>query len=353
MSWLAYALMTVGAWGVYGVLLHTGQLSMADKANGRYKAFLFVGIAYFLTAVLAPLAVLMMRGASWAMPTQGMTWSLIAGIAGAVGAFSTLLAFGAKGSPAAVMSIVFGGAPIVNAIVALAMQPPLGGLSAIPQLFFVGLLLAAAGGFLVTRFRPAVAHGPDPGAPSGAAPSPQSAGMAWLGFALITVAAWGIYGVLLNLGQKKMQDSANGLFKAFLFVGIAYFLTAVLAPMALLAARKSGWSMPGKGMSWSLVAGVAGAIGAFCTLLAFGAKGSPAVVMAIVFGGAPIVNAFVALLTQRPRTSLSVIPAPFFLGLALAATGGFLVTRFRPLPPHGATAPKTHAAVPASRTARQ
>ena len=43
MNWLAYSLMTVGAWGVYGVLLHTGQLSMADKSNGRYKAFLFVG----------------------------------------------------------------------------------------------------------------------------------------------------------------------------------------------------------------------------------------------------------------------------------------------------------------------
>src|SRR5437016_4041227 len=136
MSWLAFSLMTVAAWGVYGVLLHTGQLTMADKTNGRYKAFLFVGIAYFLTAVLAPLAVLMIRGASWSMPAGGMTWSLVAGIAGAVGAFATLLAFGAKGSPAAVMSIVFGGAPIVNAIVALALQPPAGGLAAIPQLFF-------------------------------------------------------------------------------------------------------------------------------------------------------------------------------------------------------------------------
>src|SRR5438128_2084407 len=117
MAWLAFSLMTVAAWGVYGVLLHQGQMNMADAANGRYKAFLFVGIAYFLTAVLAPLLMLVVRGASWSMPAAGMSISLIAGIAGAVGAFCTLLAFGAKGSPAVVMAIVFGGAPIVNALV--------------------------------------------------------------------------------------------------------------------------------------------------------------------------------------------------------------------------------------------
>ena len=56
MNWLAFALMTVVSWGLYGAFLHTGQLGMADPVNGRYKAFLFVGLAYFLTAVLAPLA---------------------------------------------------------------------------------------------------------------------------------------------------------------------------------------------------------------------------------------------------------------------------------------------------------
>ena len=56
--WLIFALMTVASWGVYGVFLHAGQVGMADPVHGRYKAFLWVGIAYFLVAVLAPLAVL-------------------------------------------------------------------------------------------------------------------------------------------------------------------------------------------------------------------------------------------------------------------------------------------------------
>lgn len=154
MTWLVFALITVVSWGVYGLLLHTGQMSMADPIHGRYKAFLFVGIAYFLTAVLAPLAVLMLNGASWSYPIKGMTWSLVAGLAGAVGAFCVLLAFGAKGSPAVVMSIVFAGAPIVNAICALAIHPPAGGLSTLRWQFVAGILLAAIGGCMVTFYKP-------------------------------------------------------------------------------------------------------------------------------------------------------------------------------------------------------
>lgn len=153
-TWLAYTLITVFSWGVYGILLHKGQLGMADAANGRYKAFLFVGIAYFITAVLAPLLLLVSRGAKFEFPTDGWSWSLIAGVAGAIGAFGTLLAFGAKGNPAVVMTIVFGGAPVVNAAVALYLYREEINFSAINPLFYAGLALAVAGGGLVTKFKP-------------------------------------------------------------------------------------------------------------------------------------------------------------------------------------------------------
>ncbi|NUQ61425.1 MAG: hypothetical protein HUU20_02985 [Pirellulales bacterium] len=160
MNWLAFALMTVAAWGVYGVFLHTGQTLMRDPADGRYKAFLFVGIAYFLTAVVAPLVVLWLRGATWSFSAPGMSWSLLAGIVGAVGAFCVLLAFGAGGQPSVVMAIVFAGAPIVNAAVALAMHPPAGGWSGLRWPFLAGILLAAVGGCLVTLYKPAPARPP-------------------------------------------------------------------------------------------------------------------------------------------------------------------------------------------------
>jgi len=167
MNWLVFALMTVVTWGVYGAFLHTGSLQMGvkDAANGRYKAFLFVGIAYFLTAVLAPLVILLARGADWNYPKGGMVWSLVAGIAGALGAFCVLLAFGAKGTPPVVMSIVFAGAPIVNALYSLVQHPPQGGLASIKPQFFLGIVLAALGGCLVTYFKPN---------PPAAKPQPES-----------------------------------------------------------------------------------------------------------------------------------------------------------------------------------
>lgn len=164
MTWLAYALLTVVSWGVYGVFLHNGQLGMQDPVSGRYKAFLFVGLAYFLVAVLAPLMLLILSGANWKYPAMGMGWSLVAGIVGAIGAFGVLLAFGAKGAPAVVMAIVFAGAPIVNAFVSLIQHPPAGGWGNVKWQFWFGIVLAAAGGALVTRFKPAPApaHGKAP-----------------------------------------------------------------------------------------------------------------------------------------------------------------------------------------------
>lgn len=177
MNWILFAFLTVACWGVYGVYLHKGQTEMADLANGRWKAFLFVGFAYFLVAVLAPLAMLRLNGAStnfFGYPAAGKTWSLIAGIVGAVGAFGVLLAFGAAPQPKAayvpvVMSIIFAGAPIVNAIVSMIYHPPHGGAAEIKWQFWAGIVLAAVGGSMVALFKPDSAPAKPPGKPAVAA----------------------------------------------------------------------------------------------------------------------------------------------------------------------------------------
>ena len=154
-AWLLFSLSTVACWGLYGVFLHSGQVGMNDPLHGRYKAFLCVGVAYFVTAILAPAAMLWIKGASWSFARGGVGWSLLAGTVGAAGAFGVLLAFGAKGTPAVVMSIVFAGAPVVNAVYSLAQHPPAGGWKTLPWPFVLGMLLAAAGGCLVTLYKPA------------------------------------------------------------------------------------------------------------------------------------------------------------------------------------------------------
>ncbi len=162
-AWLIFALGTVATWGLYGIFLHSGQMAMADRENGRYKAFLFVGIAYFITAVLAPAAVLWFNKATWSFPAKGLWLSLFAGVLGAIGAFFVLLALGAaigqkiQNAPGVVMSIIFAGAPIVNAVVAISMAHDWG---KIRWPFVLGLVLAATGGCLVTIFKPV--HGPPP-----------------------------------------------------------------------------------------------------------------------------------------------------------------------------------------------
>jgi hypothetical protein len=162
MNWLMYALLTVACWGVYGFFLHTGSLNMGDPANGRIKAFLIVGLAYFLTAVLAPVVLLVAKGSSavfWQYPGKGFWWSLLAGTVGAIGALGVLLAFNASPDPKpayvpVIMSIIFAGAPIVNAFVALTNHPPAGGWGAIKPQFYLGIALAAVGGCLVTYYKP-------------------------------------------------------------------------------------------------------------------------------------------------------------------------------------------------------
>lgn len=154
MNWLLFATLTVACWGLYGIFLHKGQVAMANKISGRYQAFLFVGVAYLLIAVLGSALMLGSSKAAWTFTRSGITWSTIAGVVGAIGAFGVLLAFGAGGKPAFVMSIIFAGAPIVNAVVALAMHPPAGGWGAVRWQFVLGILLAALGGCLVSFFKP-------------------------------------------------------------------------------------------------------------------------------------------------------------------------------------------------------
>jgi len=358
-SWLAFALLTVVSWGVYGLFLFNGQMGMLpgriglmtkmgvakpivmkqmglEMTDARFKAFLFVGIAYFLVAVLAPALLLLVTGANWKYPAKGMAWSLVAGIVGAIGAFGVLLALGAGGAVAVVMAIVFAGAPIVNAFVSLLLHPPAGGWRGIRWQFWFGILVAALGGCLVTYLKPG--HGP------------TTQGLAWLSFALLTVATWGVYGVFLHTGQIAMQDPVSGRYKSFLFVGIAYFLVAVIAPLLLLVLRGATWHYSVGGMGWSLAAGIAGAVGAFGVLLAFGAKGLPSVVMAIVFAGAPVVNAVAALLQEPPKGGWSALPGGFVLGIAFAALGGCVVTFFKPAaggPAKKAPAPVTTVEKPA------
>jgi hypothetical protein len=147
MSWVFFALGAALSWGLYGPTLHRGQVMLGSPL----KALLCVGIAYFLIGVLVPMAALSAQGDLRGFSMSGSLAATGAGALGALGAVFIIYAFRSGGLPAYVMPLVFGGAPLVNVLVSMAMHPPK---EAPNPLLWVGYVLASAGAGLVLYYKP-------------------------------------------------------------------------------------------------------------------------------------------------------------------------------------------------------
>jgi len=145
--WILFVAGAVLSWGAYGVLLHKGQVLLGNPL----KALLCVGVAYFLIGVLVPVATLSAQGGLSNFNSTGLITATIAGALGAAGAACIIYSFRTGGLPLYVMPLVFGGAPIVNVLVSLAIHPPK---SAINPMLYVGFVLASIGAAMVLYFRP-------------------------------------------------------------------------------------------------------------------------------------------------------------------------------------------------------
>jgi hypothetical protein len=151
--------------------------------------------------------------------------------------------------------------------------------------------------------------------------------MFWpLVFILVAVLCWGAYVPTLHHGQ--IGFGTKGPLRAFLFVGVAYFLVAVVVPSILIFVNKvEPAQFASRGMLISTIAGVLGAIGALGVIYALKSGGKPTLVAPLVFAGAPIMNTFVSMLWDRPTHTPDV---RYFLGLGLAAVGAGLVLAYKP-----------------------
>src|SRR5260370_42555892 len=98
----AFVLGTVLAWGVYVPVLHEGQKELGNgkPSAGSVRAFLCVGLAYFLTAVIIPLGLLALNLAGGekleftrgdAFNWQGVVFVTLGGVAGAAGGLGVIL----------------------------------------------------------------------------------------------------------------------------------------------------------------------------------------------------------------------------------------------------------------------
>ena len=147
MGWVIFVAGAVLSWGAYGALLFEGQTQLGNPL----KALLCVGVAYFLIGVLIPAAALGSQGALSGFNTSGLINATIAGVLGAAGAACIIWAFRAGGLPFYVMPLVFGGAPIINVLIAMTLHPPK---DAVNPMLYAGFLLASIGSAMVLYFRP-------------------------------------------------------------------------------------------------------------------------------------------------------------------------------------------------------
>jgi hypothetical protein len=317
---LASIALTALCWGVYGPLMREGQTGM----GGHLLPFICVGIAYFLIAVLVPIGLLQWRGESGRWTTTGVVWSFGAGTITAVGALGVILALTAGGMPIYVMPLVFGGAPVVNTFVSMYIAKTY---RQAGPLFYAGLLLVIAGAVTILVFNPAAKR----------AEAISLGHLAEvLAFVALTVVTWGAYGPVLHKGQVAMQGSRM---RPLLCVGLAYFLIAVLVPLALRAVVDDHGHWTFNGTLWSLAGGAAGALGSLGVILAFTFGGKPVYVMPLVFGFAPVINTLTSIATAP---NLGEVHALFYAGLIVVVTGAVTVLVFAPKPARG----HTPAAVP-------
>ena len=148
MLWILFALGAALSWGLYGPVLHRGQVELGGSPM---RALLCVGVAYFLIGVLVPFVSLSSQGGLQGFTMKGSTMALIGGALGAAGAICIIFAFKNGGLPTYVMPLVFAGAPLVNVLFSMWQHPPK---TSPNPLLYIGFVLAAAGAGMVLYFKP-------------------------------------------------------------------------------------------------------------------------------------------------------------------------------------------------------
>lgn len=201
MPWWGYVVAAGLAWGTYVPIIFYGGQELTTKPGtigGRLASILCVGVAYFVLAVVIPVVLMSRRDdAKPEWKTNGLVFSALAGIAGAVGAICVIFASKAAVDAAKlegvnpatyrvyIAPLIFALAPAINTLLSLVWHPKPGdpwhfGFEVPGWKLPAGILLVAVGTFLVLyskeeaeagKAKPAPAPSTDQPAPA-PAPTP-------------------------------------------------------------------------------------------------------------------------------------------------------------------------------------
>ncbi|MCB0323275.1 MAG: hypothetical protein KDD69_06855 [Bdellovibrionales bacterium] len=310
---LLWPLLAMVCWGVYGPTL--GQAKVAFGGSIAL-ALAMIGIAYGIHGVGTGLALLTFgvvpdKG-NW--NTEGWKKGLAAGALGIGGNLCLISALHFYHNVVVVMPLVFGGVQMFNTVftcLALRTMPKRG--------FFAGVLLLTVGVVLALAVRPASPH--------------QEGAINWL-FLPCVIGVWLCWGRYGGQVQTTIGSFGKSGIRAMVALSVACLVLGAgggfaafqlgLEPSAILAED---------GVTKGLIAGLITTSGAWG--ISFGnryVKGGHAVVMPLVFAGAPVVNTMYAM--KLAKIGIAAIHPLFWLAIALIIAGGYLVLTQKPETAH-------------------
>ena len=147
----------------------------------------------------------------------------------------------------------------------------------------------------------------------------------WLAFAFLAALFWGSYGTSAKASGLAFHHASE---LTFLYVCLAYTVLGIPGTMAYMKSdHGGGWTVGCR--KWGLIAGNAGALGALFVILAIKFGGNPLVVMALVFGLAQVFNFLFTWALgnfKMPRTP----NAKFYTSFPVLIASTWAVQQFKP-----------------------
>ncbi len=297
-TWLAYALLTTGAWGVWGAF--TGL----PATHGFPETLIYC--VWALTMI--PPALFALHRVGWRLQHDGrsLTYGALIGFLGAGG--QMLLFHAVKTGPAYLIFPVISLSPLVTVGLSLALLRERTG-----KLGTLGIVLALCSLPLFDY-----AGGASEGLAAGAH------GL-WFLLALGVMAAWGVQAFFMKLANASMD--AESIFFYMMITGL------LLAPVALAMTDFSvpiNWGVDGPYLAAATQ--ILNSVGALCLVYAF-RYGKAIVVSPLTNAGAPLITALLSIML------LGTVPtATKIAGIALALLAAvFLAIEPEPIPTEAAT----------------
>jgi uncharacterized membrane protein len=285
-SWLIYALITTGFWGVWG--------AFAEFPTRHGFPETLVYVVWALTMI--PPALYAMHRVGWRVQgdPKSMLLGLLIGLTGAGG--QMLLFHAVHTGPTYLIFPIIALSPVITIVLSMLFLrervSKLGG-------FGVALALIALPLFNYS--------------PAGATGSSGLHGVTWFVYALIILLAWGVQAYFMKLANSSMD--AENIFLYMMLTGL------LLIPVALWMTDFStrieyGWQGPGL----AAITQILNAVGALTLVYAF-RYGRALVVAPLANAGAPMITAIVSMIVlgAMPNAITVVAIALAFLAAALLA----------------------------------